>query len=81
MGIVLILFLQCLELGGEPGHFHGALFALGSGGKQDQLDKNGENDQRDTVVVGELIKKGHEPTKGDLHQVRQIKCENHLISS
>ena len=71
--ILLILFLQILDLRLKPGHFHGVFLALCGHGRQDQTDQDGEQDQREAVAVCELIQKIDQITKGDLDQISDSK--------
>ena len=55
--IVGVLFLCLLDQGLDTGHLHHALLALCGNGQKNQTHDHSEDDQRNTVVGGELIQK------------------------
>ena len=48
---------------------------------ENQLDQHSKQDQSKTVAVGKLVQNRHQPAKGNLDDIRNVKCENHYISS
>ena len=72
VGIIGIAALNVLHSGGQAGHFHHALFGLGSDGQQHQLHQNGEQNQGHTVVTGDPIQKLHQVAKGNLNDIRNV---------
>ena len=67
--VIGILSLNCLNLRGQAGHLHGALLALGGSRVQNELNQNGEQNQRHTIVGGQLIQPGQQVTEGYLNKV------------
>ena len=59
-----VLGLQLLQLGRQPGHFHGAFLALDAGRQQDHLQDNGENHQGHAIVGGQVVQPLQQIAKG-----------------
>ena len=81
LGVVGIAALDVLHLRGQAGHAHHALFRLGVDGGQDDLHRQTEDDQSDTVVVGGVVQQSQQPAKGNGDDVAELECENHWLSS
>ena len=80
LGIVGIAALDLLHPGLKAGHLHHALLGFGRHGQHHQLHDDGEQDQRDTIVVGKLIQPAHQIAEGDLDDISKGEQEHGLSS-
>ena len=62
--VALMPLLQLLNLGLEAGGAHHALLALGHEGSHDEVDGQGEKDQCQAVVAGQVVEPDHQLGKG-----------------
>ena len=74
LGVVFVFLLNGLGQGSKTAHFHHALFALGAGREQNQLDQQGEQDESQTVIGRELIEQIHQVAKGYPNQIGNAEC-------
>ena len=61
----------------DSGHFHHALLAFGLNGMKNELDQNGEQNQRHAVVGGKLIEKLQKVAEGYSDDIRNVECKKH----
>ena len=59
--VIGVLFLDLLHFPGHPIHADHALLRLHLEGQQDQLDDQGEQDQRYAVRAGQIVKQADQP--------------------
>ena len=65
LGIIGIPGLNFLNPGGQAGHLHHALLALGINGQKHHLNQNGKQDHGNAVVAGQLIQEAQQIAKGN----------------
>ena len=65
LGIIGIPGLNLLNPGGQAGHLHHALLALGIDGQKHHLNQNGKQDHGNAVVAGQLIQEAQQIAKGN----------------
>ena len=75
MLVVGVFCLNFLKSGGETGHLHGAFFALCADGREDELDEDGEKDQRRAVVVRQLVQPAQQIAERHRDEIRKVKRE------
>ena len=63
LGVVLILFPQLFQLRIEPLHFCGIFLLLIRNGKQDQLGEDREQQDRQSIVVYQVVDQTHDPAE------------------
>ena len=67
--VVGVLLLDLLHLAGHPAHPHHALLGLHLEGQQDQLDDQGEQDQRHAVGPCQVVEQPQQGREGDTDRV------------
>ena len=81
LGVVGVAALNVLNLGGQTGHTHHALFRFGVDGGQNGLHRQSKDNQGNTIVVGCVVQKRQQPAKGNGDDVAEFECKNHWLSS